>query len=134
MAKPKSLAFARIRAEVIRLVGLIPAGKFTTYGSIAVHMNVVPRHVASVLSRLTAEESAALPWHRVVGAEARISPTMAPLLAQCQRERLETEGLTLDTKGFIQNSDAHFHVVGLRRNIRWSDPTLKIEGTQDPAP
>jgi methylated-DNA-protein-cysteine methyltransferase related protein len=84
-------------------------------------MNIVPRHVASVLSRLTAEESASLPWHRVVGAEARISPAMDPQLAQCQRERLETEGLTLDTKGFIQNSDAHFHVVGLRRNIRWSD-------------
>lgn len=121
MAKPKSLAFARIRAEVIRLVGLIPAGKFTTYGSIAMHMNVVPRQVASVLSRLTAEESASLPWHRVVGAEARISPSMAPLLAQCQRERLESEGLAIDAKGFIQNSDAHFHVVGIRRNIRWSD-------------
>jgi methylated-DNA-protein-cysteine methyltransferase-like protein len=109
MAKPKSIAFARIRTEVIRLVGLIPAGKFTTYGSIAVHMNVVPRHVASVLSRLPAEESAALPWHRVVGAESRISPSMAPLLAQCQRECLETEGLTLDAKGFIQKSDDHFY-------------------------
>lgn len=121
MAKPKSIAFARIRAEVIRLVGIIPTGKFTTYGSIAVHVNVVPRHVASVLSRLNAEESASLPWHRVVGAEARISPKMDTALAEVQRERLEAEGLTLDSKGFIQNSDAHFHVVGVRRDIRWSD-------------
>jgi methylated-DNA-protein-cysteine methyltransferase related protein len=121
MAKPKSKAFARIRVEVIRLVALIPAGKFTTYGSIAVHMNVVPRHVASVLSRLTDEEAAALPWHRVVGAEARISPNMDPLVAQRQRERLEAEGLRLDTKGYIQDSDAHFHVVGIRRDIRWSE-------------
>ena len=52
MPKPKSKAFARIRAEVIRLVGLIPSGKFTTYGSIAVHMNVMARHVAFVLSNL----------------------------------------------------------------------------------
>ena len=29
-ARGKSVAFARIRAEVIRLVALIPAGKFTT--------------------------------------------------------------------------------------------------------
>ena len=52
MPKPKSKAFARIRAEVIRLVGLIPAGKFTTYGSIGVHMNVMARHVAFVMSSL----------------------------------------------------------------------------------
>jgi methylated-DNA-protein-cysteine methyltransferase related protein len=121
MAKPNSPAFARIRAEVIRLVGLIPISKFTTYGSIAVHMNVVPRHVASVLSRLTDQESASLPWHRVVGAEARISPNMDPALAEVQRERLMAEGLTLDAKGYIQNCDAHFHVVGIRRNIRWTD-------------
>ena len=121
MAKPKSSAFARIRAEVIRLLALIPPGKFTTYGSIAVHMNVVPRHVASVLSRLTEEESAALPWHRVVGAEARISPNMDAGLAQVQRERLQAEGMVIDAKGFIQDTDTHFHVVGLRRNIRWSE-------------
>jgi len=119
--KPKSKAFARIRAEVIRLVALIPKGKFTTYGSIAVHMNVVPRHVASVLSQLTPEESAALPWHRVVGAEARISPNMDADLALHQRGQLEAEGLQLDAKGFIQDSDRHFHVVGLRRDIRWSE-------------
>ena len=56
---------------MIRLVGLIPAGKFTTYGSIAIHMNVMARHVAFVMSSLTAEESATLPWHRVVSADAR---------------------------------------------------------------
>jgi len=60
-AETKSKAFARIRAEVIRLVGLIPCGKFTTYGSIAIHMNVVARHVAFVMSRLTEEEAAELP-------------------------------------------------------------------------
>jgi methylated-DNA-protein-cysteine methyltransferase related protein len=122
MPKPKSIAFARIRAEVIRLVALIPAGKFTTYGSIAVHMNVVARHVATVLSHLTAEESAALPWHRVVSADARISPHMDPKLSREQRRRLKSEGMKIDPGGFIRDSDAHFHVVGLRRNIRWSDP------------
>lgn len=121
MAKPKSKAFVRIRAEVLRLVALIPAGKFTTYGSIAVHMNIVPRHVASVLSHLTPEESDVLPWHRVVGAEARISPNMPEDRALDQRRRLEAEGLQIDAKGFIQQSDDHFHVVGVRRNIRWSD-------------
>ncbi|SKA81047.1 methylated-DNA-protein-cysteine methyltransferase related protein [Prosthecobacter debontii] len=122
MAKPKSLAATRIRAEVIRLVGLIPGGKFTTYGSIAIHMNVAALHVSSVMSRLTDEESKTLPWHRVVGADARISPKMNAELAVLQRKRLEQEGFHLDAQGYIQDADSHFHVVGLRRSIRWSDP------------
>ncbi|MBL9115608.1 MAG: MGMT family protein [Verrucomicrobiaceae bacterium] len=120
MPKPKSAAFARIRAEVIRLVALIPEGKFTTYGSIAVHMNVMARHVAFVMSRLTEEESATLPWHRVVSADARISPKMDPLLAETQRARLEAEGMSINAAGFIQCDEAHFHSVGVRRSIRWS--------------
>ena len=121
MAKPKSQAFARIRAEVIRLVALIPAGKFTTYGSMAIHMNVMARHVAFVMARLTEEESARLPWHRVVSADARLSAKMDPDLRQLQRTRLEDEGLIINADGYIQNDEAHFHNMGVRRNIRWSE-------------
>jgi methylated-DNA-protein-cysteine methyltransferase-like protein len=121
MPKPKSKAYLRIRAEVIRLVGLIPKGKFTTYGSIAVHMNVVALHVGTVMASLTEEESATLPWQRVVGSDARLSSKMSKKLSQLQRKRLEAEGLKIDRRGYIQDSDAHFHVVGVRRNIRWSD-------------
>jgi methylated-DNA-protein-cysteine methyltransferase-like protein len=121
MARQPSVAFARIRAEVIRLVRLIPAGKFTTYGSIAVHMNVIARHVATVLSRLTEEEAATVPWHRVVAADARLSPNMSPELQRRQRRLLKAEGLRINTAGYIQDTDACFHVVGVRRNIRWSE-------------
>lgn len=121
MPKPKSKAFARIRAEVIRLVGLIPEGKFTTYGSIAIHMNVMARHVAFVMSSLTDEESATLPWHRVVSADARISPMMPVTSAKKQRSRLKKEGMKVNAAGYIQDADAHFHTIGIRRNIRWAD-------------
>lgn len=120
-ARGKSVAFARIRAEVIRLVGLIPEGKFTTYGTIAIHMNVIARHVATTLSRLTPEESASLPWHRVVAADARISPNMPAESARKQRRLLKAEGLRINKDGYIQDTDAHFHAVGVRRDIRWSD-------------
>lgn len=120
MPKAKSQTFFRIRAEVLRLVALIPEGKFTTYGSIAIHMNVVARHVATVLARLTEEESASLPWHRVVSADAHISPNMDAKLAARQKRLLKAEGLRIDREGYIQDADAHFHVVGVRRNIRWS--------------
>ena len=118
---PQSTAFARIRAEVIRLVALIPEGRFTTYGSIAVHMNCNPRHVAQTLSRLTEEEAKDLPWHRVVAADARISRSMDPELAAQQKALLEAEGMKVDARGYIVDSDAHFHVVGVRRDIRWKD-------------
>lgn len=121
MARGKSVAFARIRAEVIRLVALIPPGKFTTYGSIAIHMNVIARHVATVLSHLTDEESATLPWHRVVSADARISPNMDISLARRQRRLLKAEGLRINAEGCILDADRHFHAVGVRRNIRWSE-------------
>ena len=120
MPKPKSQAFARIRAEVLRLVVLIPAGKFTTYGSLATHMNVTARHVAFVMSALTDDESASLPWHRVVSADARISRSMPPKLARRQRTRLQAEGMKVNAKGFIQNPDAHYHHPSPRRSIRWS--------------
>ena len=63
MPKPKSkcaLVFARRSSG---LSGLIPPGKFTTYGSIAVHMNVMARLVAFVMSSLTEQEAVELPWH-----------------------------------------------------------------------
>jgi len=120
-ARGKSVAFARIRAEVIRLVALIPTGKFTTYGSIAIHMNVVARHVATVLSHLTPEESATLPWHRVVSANARLSPNMGTKLSAKQRRLLKAEGLRIDKEGFIQDADENFYNVGVRRDIRWSE-------------
>jgi len=119
MARRPSIAAARIRAEVLRLVALIPPGHFTTYGALAVHMNVAPLFVASVLARLSDEESAALPWHRVVAAGPRISPAMAPELRRGQQRRLEAEGLRFDAKGGILDADAHFHMVGVRRNVRW---------------
>jgi methylated-DNA-protein-cysteine methyltransferase-like protein len=119
---PKSRAGARIRAEVIRLVALVPKGKFTTYGSLATHMNVVALHVASVLSNLTAEESASLPWHRITASDGQISPRMPPASASRQRARLRAEGMELDRNGFIQNPDDHYHFPGPRRAIRWSQP------------
>ncbi|HWB02618.1 MAG TPA: MGMT family protein [Verrucomicrobiales bacterium] len=117
---PKSKAGARIRAEVIRLVGLVPEGKFTTYGSLAVHMNVAAIHVASVLSNLTDEESAVLPWYRITASDGRISPNMSPVTARKQRTRLRAEGVKVNKNGFIQNPDDHYHYPGPRRDIRWS--------------
>lgn len=73
-----------------------------------------------MLSRLTEDESATLPWHRIVASDARMSPNMPPAMARKQRARLQTEGMRMDGNGFIQNPDDHFHYPGPRRSIRWS--------------
>jgi methylated-DNA-protein-cysteine methyltransferase-like protein len=84
-------------------------------------MNVMARHVAFVLARLTEEESALLPWQRVVSADARLSPNMDAALSRKQRRLLKAEGLCIDKAGYIQDADDHFHNLGVRRNIRWSE-------------
>ena len=121
MPKVWSKTFIRIRAEVLRIVTSIPPGHFTTYGSIAKHMNVVPLHVGSALASLTEEESAVLPWHRVVGSDARLSKMADPQTRERQRARLEAEGMKIDRKGCIVDSDAHYYYPGPRRSIRWSE-------------
>ena len=121
MPKAKSKAFLRIRAEVLRIVATIPPGQFTTYGTIAHHMNVVPLHVGSALASLTEEESATLPWHRVVGADARLSKMTSRETQAKQRARLDAEGMKISKTGHILDADAHFHYPGPRRSIRWSE-------------
>lgn len=109
MAGPDS---ERLRAEVMHLVALVPEGRFTTYGSIAARLGINPRRVAFFLARLEGAESEALPWHRVVAAEGRVSRGMAEPLRDEQTRRLEREGLVVDSRGFIRDPDRHFHVVG----------------------
>src|SRR5690606_28722728 len=119
MAGRKPIPFAIIRTGVLGLVESIPEGRFTTYGSIARHLGVNPRHVAAVLARLDEAESSSLPWHRVVAAEGRLSQGMTEELRTEQRKRLEAEGFAIDAKGFIADPDARFHAPGLRP--RWLD-------------
>jgi len=83
-------------------------------------MNVVARHVAFVMSGLTEEEAASLPWHRVVSSDARVSQSMPPEVARLQSKGLKAAGMKVNTQGFIQNADAHYHYPGPRRSIRWS--------------
>lgn len=120
---PKPNSFPLIRAEVLRLVALIPKGKFTTYGSIARHMNVNPRHVAKSLSGLSAAEGKKLPWHRVVASEGRISRSMDPELAERQRKLLEKEGMKVGAKGSILKDERHFFAIGLHPAARKQLPS-----------
>lgn len=125
--KAKSLAFSRIRAEVMAATASIPAGRVTTYSAIANHLEVVPRHVAFVLARLSPSEANELPWHRVVSQEGTLRSRTAAGL-QRQRERLTKEGVEV-VKDQIPKFSQHFFDwparpdrPGIAPRRKYSDP------------
>jgi alkylated DNA nucleotide flippase Atl1 len=69
----KSAAFARIKNQVLSMTFHIPAGQVSTYRSLAEHIDVMPIHVAYILTMLSLEEKDRIPWHRVVSESGVIS-------------------------------------------------------------
>jgi alkylated DNA nucleotide flippase Atl1 len=65
----KSPVFARIKMQVLDIVATIPETRVSTYQSIGEHLDVMPRHVASILSQLPPNEKMVYPWQRVVSGD-----------------------------------------------------------------
>lgn len=61
--------FKHIKNDVLLMVQSIARGHVTTYASMGAHIDVVPRHIAYILSQLSLEEQVQYPWWRVVGAQ-----------------------------------------------------------------
>ena len=86
--------------QVYAVVARIPAGQLATYGQIAELIGAYgcARQVGWALRRLPLPS--AVPWHRVVNAQGRI--TMGPSREGSdwmQRELLLAEGIPVDAKG-----------------------------------
>ena len=94
---------ARRKARVIAVVAAIPEGRVSTYGAIARHLGVTARQVAFVLARLTAEESARLPWFRVVAANGVVSSTKRGAVGRRQIERLRAEGVAVTPRNKVED-------------------------------
>ncbi len=90
---PKSAAFIRIKADVLNIVAAIPEGRVSTYRSIGAHLDVMPRHVAYILTMLTADEKARLPWYRVVADGGALGVPKFDHSGRSQAERLQAEGI-----------------------------------------
>ena len=80
--------------------------------SIAVHMNVMARHVAFVMSSLTEQEAAELPWHRVVSQTRTSGPNMDAALSW--RGPLSVRMAS----SFRATSFGHFHEVWRGESFR----------------
>jgi methylated-DNA-protein-cysteine methyltransferase related protein len=105
---PKSIAFAQIKVGVIEITANIPVGRVTTYGAIGEHLNVMPRHVAYILTMLNIEEKLELPWYRVVADRGAISLGKLTARHHVQVDYLQQEGIHITTKNRIDNFDKLF--------------------------
>jgi len=103
----KSAAFARIKSQVLTLTYSIPKGRVSTYRSLGEHLDVMPRHVAYILTTLKEEEKADLPWYRVVSERGTLSAPN-PAKAKVQMELLACEGVEISPKKTISNFDSIF--------------------------
>ena len=102
----KSSAFARFKAEVVAVVAAIPEGQVTTYGTIGRYLDATPRQVAYVMATLTPEESAELPWFRVVAANGVVSSTKLGAVGRRQIARLRAEGVSVTARNKVEEFES----------------------------
>jgi methylated-DNA-protein-cysteine methyltransferase related protein len=102
-----SEAFARIKSQVLTMTSHIPAGRVSTYRSLGEHIDVMPRHIAYILTMLSMEEKENIPWYRVVSDSGAISaPKTSKALEQI--EKLAAEGIQIDRAKKIADFDRVF--------------------------
>lgn len=90
---PSSPFFARIREHVLQLTAAVPEGSICTFQSIGEHLDVMPRHVAYILSQLDDHEKFVYPWHRVVGGDGSLGSPKRNPDGTSQADLLQAEGL-----------------------------------------
>jgi methylated-DNA-protein-cysteine methyltransferase-like protein len=105
---PRPGVLARLKPRVLAVVAAIPEGRVTTYGAIARRLRATARQVASVLSHLRDEESATLPWFRVVAANGVVSTMKLGATGRRQIERLRAEGIEVTLRHKIIDFNSVF--------------------------
>jgi methylated-DNA-protein-cysteine methyltransferase related protein len=101
--RSKSDGVVPFKSRVLAVVAAIPEGRVTTYGTIGRHLRITARQVAFVLARLTADESARLPWFRVVAAGGAVSTTKLGAVGRRQIARLRAEGVAVTPRNKVED-------------------------------
>lgn len=68
-----SIAYEKIRNDVLGATASIPKGRVSTYASIGEHLEVMPRHVSYILATLKDDQRSSLPWFRVIAKDGSVS-------------------------------------------------------------
>lgn len=103
---PKSAAYERIKTGILRIVATIPEGRVATFGDIGRHLDVMPRHVAYILTTLSDDEKARFPWHRVVAEKGKLGKPKFNGFGISQAELLASEGIEVTDQGMIADFGA----------------------------
>ncbi len=78
--------------RILKAVMRIPRGRVCTYGGVA-HLAELPRRARLVGTVLRTTSLKNIPWFRVINASGRISFPRGSDAYQCQRSKLEAEGI-----------------------------------------
>jgi methylated-DNA-protein-cysteine methyltransferase-like protein len=108
--------------RVWSVVSLIPPGQLATYGQVAELIGAYgcARQVGWALRRLVLPS--AVPWHRVVNAQGRISMSLSREGSDwIQRELLLAEGIPVDAEGKLPLA-----------RYRWLPPGASCGATSEP--
>ncbi len=97
-----SPAYARIKADVLAIVGALPYGRVTTHALIGARLSVIPRHVAYILATLDDIDRDRVPWHRVVAQGGAIGRHKR---RDDQISRLRAEGVPVSAAGIVAGLD-----------------------------
>jgi methylated-DNA-protein-cysteine methyltransferase related protein len=125
--------YARIKADVLMIVSSIPKGKVCTFSSIGEHLDVVPRHIAYILSTLDPLEKVQYPWHRVVGNDGDLGKLKSSETGESQSELLGVDGILVTgnsiaasfVKNFVECSLLKSGVLKQTRPI--DSPVAKVK-------
>jgi methylated-DNA-protein-cysteine methyltransferase related protein len=92
----KSLAFAHMRQALLALVCDIPHCKVAVVGDVAAALIIPPRHVAFMLSGLSDDDDAVVPWYRVMPSGGKFpAPAKRSVRYTKQLKLLTLEGIAL---------------------------------------
>ncbi len=102
---PASPFFARVRAHVLQLTAAVPEGKVCTFQSVGEHLDVMPRHVAYILSQLEDNEKFVYPWHRVVSSDGSLGSSKSNPDGTSQADLLRAEGILVSGRRIATSFD-----------------------------
>ena len=129
--------FARIREHVLQLTKAVPEGKVCTYQSMGEYLDVMPRHVAYILSQLEDNEKFVYPWHRVVSGDATLGTPKKNPDGTSQAELLRAEGILVSGNKVASSFERVFISAaqlpsGLARQQRPADAPIPKQGRLRP--
>lgn len=93
-----ALGIDRLKAEILKVLMRVPAGRVVTHATLGDRWNVPPRYIAQVIAALSDKERQGVPWHRVVAPGGAIG---RHALRDEQIARLEAEGVPVAPVGIV---------------------------------